>query len=125
MTGMFNSRPQNRRSAFERGIGLLLLGLIFYGTTVEAAHRHGRIPAENGPTSLLESEHSSTPVGGKTGCSDCLICQLHQSFTTTLIAFRLLDPPGQIQLPAITAIPPDVLSQLTGPTSGRAPPFIS
>jgi len=117
---------QNRRSAFERGLGLLLTVFILYGTTVEAAHRHGRIlPSDSGAASLVQSEQTSTPVGGKTGCSDCLICQLHQNFSTTLIVFRLVDPPTHSRLQITTTIAPDVLSQIAGPTSGRAPPFIS
>lgn len=117
---------QNRRSAFERGLGLFLTVFILYGTTVEAAHRHGRIlPSDSGATSLAESEHTNTPGGGTTGCGDCLICQLHQNFTATLIAFRLVDPPSQLPLQIATTIAPDVLSQIAGPTSGRAPPFIS
>ena len=117
---------QNRSADLKRGLALLLLLLIFYGTTVEAAHRHGRIlPARSGATSLENTEHSSTPLTGKSTCSDCLICQLHQNFNTTLIAFRLADPPAQphVRLPA--PLPRKVLSQITGPTSGRAPPTIS
>ena len=123
---MLNGAIQNRRSAFERGIGLLLLVFILYGTTVEAAHRHGRLsPEGSGDISLVESEHTSTPVGSKTGCSDCLICQLHQNFNTTLIAFRLIDAPAQLRLQIATIVPRDVLSQVAGQTTGRAPPFIS
>jgi hypothetical protein len=123
---MLTKSLQNRRSAFERGLGLLLTVFILYGVTVESAHRHGRVLAsDNGSASLVQSEHSETPVGSKSGCSDCLICQLHQNFSATLIAFRLVDPPTQLRLQITTSIPPDVLSQLAGPTSGRAPPFIS
>jgi hypothetical protein len=122
---MFNSASQNRGSAFRRGIGLLLTLFILYGTTVEAAHRHGRTLSVDGGASLAQREHTGTPAGSKTGCSDCLICQLHQNFTTTLIVFRLVAPPIQLRLPTTTTVPPDILSQITGPTSGRAPPFIS
>ena len=126
MTGMLNSELQNRRSAFECGLGLLLTVFILYGATVEAGHRHGRIlSSDNGSASLVESGQTETPVGSKTGCSDCLICQLHQNCTTTLIAFRLVDPPTQLRLQLTAEVPPDVLSQIAGPTSGRAPPFIS
>ena len=126
MTSMLNGALQNRGSALRRRIGLLLLVFIIYGTTVEAAHRHGRVrSADSGTTTLLESEHTSTPVNSTNGCSDCLICQLHQNFTTTLIVFRLLNPPSQIRLQITTQVPRDVLSQLASPTAGRAPPFIS
>ncbi len=122
---MLISAFQNRNTAFTRWVGLLLAVFIVYGTTVEAAHRHGRIVPENRSASLVDQDQSSSPVSGKSGCSDCLICQLHQNFSTTLIAVRLIDPPKQVLVKAPDAIPPDVLSPLIGPTAGRAPPSIS
>ena len=116
---------QNRDTAFTRWVGLLLAVFIVYGTTVEAAHRHGRIVPENRTASLVDQDQSTSPVSGKSSCSDCLICQLHQNFSTTLIAVRLVDPPKQVLVKAPDAIPPDILSPLIGPTSGRAPPSIS
>jgi hypothetical protein len=115
---------QNQSATFKRGLGLLLVVFILYGTTAEAAHRHGRIPA-TGNTAAVDLDQTTSPISSKTGCSDCLICQLHQNFTTTLIVFRLVDPPTKLQLKITAAVPPDVLSQLTGPTAGRAPPSIS
>jgi hypothetical protein len=123
---MLTKAIQNHGATMKRGLGLLLVVFIFYGTTVEAAHRHGRVlPSGGTATSLADTQHTSTPVGGKIGCSDCLICQLHQHFNTTLLVFRIADPPAQVRVNILTALPRDVLSQITGPTSGRAPPFIS
>ena len=117
---------QNHSANLKRGIGLLLVLLIFYGTTVEAAHRHGPIPpAGNIATSFSDAEQSSTPNGTKVGCNDCLICQLHQSFNTTLVTFRVADPPIQRSVELTVALPRAVLSQISGPRAGRAPPSIS
>ena len=116
---------QNRNATFTRWIGLLLTVLILYGTTVEAAHRHGRVLTDNSAASLVDPDQTDSPVSGKNGCSDCLICQLHQSFNTTLVAFRLVDPPKQVQVKTPDAVPTDNLSPLIGPTAGRAPPSIS
>lgn len=116
---------QNRSTALTRWIGLLLAVFILYGTTVEAAHRHGRVLPSSGAASLVDSDQTDSPLTGKTGCSDCLICQLHQNFNTTLVAFRLVDPPKQVLTKTPDAIPPDVLSPRIGPTAGRAPPSIS
>ena len=116
---------QNRNAAFTRWIGLLLTVLILYGTTVEAAHRHGRVLTDNGAASLVNSDQPDSPVSSKSGCSDCLICQLHQSFNTTLVAFRLVDPPKQVLVKTPDAVPTDILTPLLGPTAGRAPPSIS
>ena len=116
---------QNRSTALVRWLSLLLVAFILYGTTVEAAHRHGRVLSRHEAASVVQSEQPNSPVTNKTGCSDCLICQLHQNFATTLVAYRLVDPPAQLQIRFTRAIPPDVHFQLIGPTSGRAPPSIS
>ena|SRR5688500_3867074 len=116
---------QTRTTTFTRWIGLFLAIFILYGTTVEAAHRHGRVLPDNHANSLVDQDQSTSPVGGKTGCSDCLICQLHQNFNTTLVVIRLVDPPKQVVIKTPDAIPTDVLSPLIGPTAGRAPPSIS
>jgi hypothetical protein len=124
---MLNS-PFQFRSAFSRGLGLLLLAFILYGTTVDAAHRHGQVlPLRAGAdvTSLSHSEQPANPAGKTTGCNDCLICQLHQNLNTTLITYRLVNPPQQLQLRvSITAVR-DVFSQSGNAAAGRAPPFIS
>jgi hypothetical protein len=119
-------RPLQFRAGFSRWLGLLLIAFILYGTTVEAAHRHGRVLTDNGDiASLTHSEDSGNLTGSQSGCSDCLICQLHQNFGTTLIVFRLNDPPARVLFQATAVVAPDLLSQITSPLSGRAPPFIS
>ena len=126
LTGMFIHPLQFHSSKFSRWLGLLLIAFILYGTTVEAAHRHGRVFTDNNDvTSLTRSEQTANTSGGQTGCSDCLICQLHQNFSTTLIALRLDDPPIRILLRATTIVTPDLLSRIISPLAGRAPPFIS
>jgi hypothetical protein len=119
-------RPLQFRADFSRWLGLWLIAFILYGTTVEAAHRHGRVLTENSDvTSLRHSPEPGNLTGAQTGCGDCLICQLHQNFSTTLIAFRLIDPPVRILYRTTAVVAPDLLSQITSPLSGRAPPFIS
>lgn len=117
---------KNQGATFSRWLNLLLVVFILYGTTVEAAHRHGRrVPAENGATAQFDSEHSKNLGTAKSGCNDCLICQLHQNFNTTLIALRLDDPPVQVPQRVVSVVPQDLLSQITSPLAGRAPPSIS
>jgi hypothetical protein len=125
-TSMLTKAIQNHGATLKRGLGLFLVVFIFYGTTVEAAHRHGRVlPYGSSATSLVDAQHTSAPSGSKIGCSDCLICQLQQHFNTTLLVFRVADPPAQVRLKISTALPRYVLSQVTGPIAGRAPPSIS
>jgi hypothetical protein len=117
---------QLRNAGFSRWLGLLLIAFILYGTTVEAAHRHGRVLTDKGDiTSLTHSERSGNLTGAQTGCGDCLICQLHQNFSTTLIALRLYAPPTRVLQRTTAVVIPHLLSRITSPLSGRAPPFIS
>ena len=120
------NRPPQFHARFSRWLGLLLIAFILYGTTVEAAHRHGRVLTDNSDvTSLSPSEKSGSLTGTQSGCSDCLICQLHQHLNTTLITYRLVNPPQQLQLGIPVTVPRDVLSHRGRATAGRAPPSIS
>jgi hypothetical protein len=125
MTGM-SVLFKNQSAALSRWVGLLLVVFILYGTTVEAAHRHGRIlPANAGASAHVDTEQTKNLANSKTGCSDCLICQLHQNFSTTLIVIRLNHPPTQLPHKITAAVAPDILSQIISPLAGRGPPFIS
>ena len=114
---------KNRSATISSWISLLLVVFILYGTTVEAAHRHGRIlPTTASAASHVDNEQTKNLYNSKTGCSDCLICQLHQNFTTTLITLRLTDPPIQLPQRVETVASQELLSEIISPLSGRAPP---
>ena len=122
---MLNNRHQFR-SGFSRWLGVLLIAFILYGTTVEAAHRHGRVLSNKSDvTSVTHSEKSGSLTSGQTGCGDCLICQLHLHFSTTLIALRQNAPPIRVLQTTTAVFTPHLLSRIIGPIAGRAPPFIS
>lgn len=106
-----------------RGVGLLLVLFIFYGTTIEAAHRHSQTPASDATTSSLSSPQTSSLKIAKANCNDCLICQLHQNFSSTLITARATAPPKLLRANFFTALEKDFLSQISSPRSDRAPPF--
>lgn len=117
---------RNHGATFSRWLNLLLVVFILYGTTVEAAHRHGRIlPSPAAANAQLDSQPDQSLRSARTGCNDCLICQLHQNFTTTLIALRSSDPPVRLPQQVTIAVPQDLRSQIITPDAGRAPPFIS
>jgi len=119
---MFDLFKKNN-AALSRGLGLLLVLFIFYGTTIEAAHRHGRISSTSSHAgSVVEPDSGSGISNTKPGCSDCLICQLHQNFSATLISIK----PIAEQIIRIThsrrseSIP--IRSLVASPSPGRAPP---
>ena len=110
---------------FSRVLSLLLLGFIVYGTTVKAAHTHGMLT----PNSVVAASNFSDPAtdlketNTLLGCGECLICQLQQNFSATLISV----PPsiGHTPLGSRFVNSTTVLahSQTTTPRTGRAPPL--
>ena len=116
-----------RPRAFARVLSFLLLGLIVYGATVEAAHRHSGLRDKDlsGSASLAHSDDNESVDGGLLGCSDCLICQLHHSFSVPAIMFRGLNPPIQAIARFSQLNQSKFGSQISTAQSGRAPPFIS
>ena len=119
---MFDLFKKNN-AAFSRGLGLLLVLFVFYGTTIEAAHRHG-IASSVSSSSASRVEHDSS--GGisntKPGCTDCLICQLHQNFSATLISVKPHAETITRLSHARRSEPTSITSLVTSPSPGRAPP---
>src|SRR5687768_2141605 len=80
----------SRHSAVSRTVAGLLLVFVIYGTTIEAAHRHGRIFGSEQSKSAFVSPDNATKgvAGGSLSCAECLICQLHQHFSASLVTVR-------------------------------------
>jgi len=121
---MLTKAIQNHGATLKRGLGLLLVLFIFYGTTVEAAHRHGiAAPQSNSAASVTNpNSGASGTFSARPGCSDCLICQLHQNFSATLISVELNIAPLARVTHALTFDPVSTRSTAYGSPSGRAPP---
>jgi hypothetical protein len=121
LTSMLTSQTRQGFTV-KRALSLLLVAFILYGTTVEAAHRHGRISGNPTSTSLITTENFDGLFTGKTKGKDCLICQLHQNFNATLISVK----PNTISVDTQSLrgntdrVP--VESRINIPQSGRAPP---
>ena len=113
-------------SAFARVLSLLLLTFVVYGTTVEAAHTHGNLA---GATAVVGASSFSDPATETTvhttlvGCGDCLICQLHQHFSATLITVPPSLSPSALKSRFFNATTISVSSETDAPRRGRAPPF--
>jgi len=122
-----DSNLRKLHSRFSRVLSFLLLGFIVYGTTVEAAHTHGGVPASSVVHSSSFSDPAtdvqrSTPL---LGCGDCLICQLHQNFSATLISLPPSLSPAVINSQFVFSTKISLQSQTSAPRSGRAPPRVS
>lgn len=114
-----------RPGLFSRIISACLLTFILYGTTVEAAHRHGRFlnsSEPNSANSLTGKNTSQTLLNSVVNCGDCLICQLHQDFSAPLEDHRLATKPKAVRTVCAKDLPPLVQSLTLAPLSGRAPP---
>lgn len=119
MSGIFN----NSSTSFSRCVGLLLVIFIFYGTTVEAAHRHGRVlPPATQHTSVADPGAGNSTSTTKPGCSDCLLCQLHQNFSATLISVKPNAEPAGALTYSLSFVSLAISSTDASPQSGRAPP---
>src|SRR5688500_15016766 len=117
-----------RRTSLVRVISSLLLVLIVYGTTIEAAHKHGRLfKAEASELSLSVSQpNAPTKVGdGRFGCSECLICQLQKNFSATLITVRVVSSQPRSRLELQIPRPTAFKSLTSAPHKGRGPPLTS
>jgi hypothetical protein len=111
-----------------RVLSSLLLVFVLYGTTIEAAHRHGGIFRKQASEQSHSFSNPSTPTNhtsGQFGCSECLICQLQKTFSATLVTVRVVNSPPrarlELTLPAAIAFK----AQTNTPQKGRAPPFTS
>src|SRR5215204_5827454 len=123
---MRSSTFTNKTASISRTVGLLLTLFILYGTTVEAAHKHGRVfTPSNGVASVSEPVTTEGTSGTTTACNDCLICQLHQNFSATLVSVR---PGATTQGTSLIVSRLDrlsVQSRVNTPQSGRAPPQVN
>jgi hypothetical protein len=114
------------RAAFPRALSILLLAFIICGTTVEAAHNHGNLAGSNKATSAAHFSDPATENQADTSslnCSDCLICQLHQNFSATVLSVPPSIGPSTVSFHIFRLTTVSVHSQTATPQRGRAPPF--
>lgn len=110
-----------------RVLSVLLLSFIVYGTTVEAAHKHSGLSDARSSAqknAFSEPDTQTARDGGLAGCDDCLICQLHQDFSTSLIVERDSSAPARTRLEISLATSATPIPLMAAPNRGRAPPFI-
>jgi hypothetical protein len=113
---------------FARALSLLLLGFIVYGTTVEAAHAHGNLGGARISAGSSSFSDPAAKTKGKTNplsCTDCLICQLHQHFSASLISLPPSMSPPAFLVPFFHSATTAFHSQTNTPRIGRAPPQAS
>jgi hypothetical protein len=128
----FKSLGQSRT---RRLVTVLLLAFVSWGATAEITHHHGGARPSDSvanfnssePTldaSSFESSDKQTTSSSSKSRAECLICQLHQNLSTTLVC----QAPGMAASKAkIFPAPMSLtlrLSEYRSDRSGRAPPSI-
>jgi hypothetical protein len=114
----------------------MLLASLAWGSTVELTHHHGvkaaaslsgtaESPAADDATAtqISSSKTNGTSSNSKTD-GECLICQLHQNLSTTIVAHT--PGVGPTETLALRTAPSAVvqISEFTSTGQGRAPPSI-
>jgi len=119
-----------------RLLAILLLAAFAWGTTADLSHHHGtkaklksRSSTAQSPTAdeatatQVSSSNTNGTSNSKTG-AECLICQLHQNLSATVIAHS--PGVGPTETSGLNTLPTAVvqLSEFSSTGQGRAPPSI-
>jgi len=126
MSSERHSKLAKPLGASTRVLSWLLLGFIVFGTTVEAAHTHGSLRAAKaivGASNISDPATETKTTTNLTGCGDCLICQLHQGFSTSLISVPPSLVPSALRSRIFNLTAVSVASETNAPRRGRAPPL--
>jgi hypothetical protein len=121
-----HSRFDKRHGAFTRALAFLLLGFIVYGTTAEAAHTHGNLAVGQSTvksSAVADPASDARAKGNPLSCNDCLICQLHQHFSTSVLSAPLSLAPPVVGISFTHFSDSALLSHTNTTRRGRAPPF--
>jgi hypothetical protein len=113
-----------RPAKYRRALGCLLLLMISYGATVEAAHSHGSVaPQRPGFTALSDAGGSPSDTNDSQS-RECVMCRFQQQLFNGIIHAPLftLTPATQTAFVCTLTVPD--LSSPTSRPSGRAPPLV-
>jgi hypothetical protein len=112
-----------------RVLAFVLLTFITYTTTAEAVHRHGGLAlkrSESSAATVIRSSGDTDPsANDSSALGDCLICQLRQHLSFSLLSAlpQLVTPQAPPELSQTVA--PLSASRCEAPRRGRAPPHTS
>ena len=128
MTSQTTSATSPQNAPLARLLAFVLLAFVAYSTTVEAVHKHGtRSLAVNGvsATAIYSSGDPGTSANDSRAASECVICQLRQQLSTSLLSAlpQIVAPQEQIARAHSSALP--ATSRFSTPQRGRAPPLAS
>jgi hypothetical protein len=109
----------------KRVLAFVLLALVTYAATAEAVHRHGGlllVANETAATAVIQSGEAGSSANDSRAIGECLICQLRQQLSFTLLNAPQLIVAPQQQTARTQATVVQSFSGSDTPQRGRAPP---
>jgi hypothetical protein len=111
---------------YRRALGCLLLLLIAYGATVEAAHSHGRVSLDRlGAAAIGDAGGSQSSNQGYSHHRECSMCQFQQQLFNGLAHAPSFALTPSAQIASVDPLAVVYPSISTTPRRGRAPPLAS
>jgi hypothetical protein len=111
---------------YRRALGCLLLLLIAYGATVEAAHSHGRVVLDrSGVAAICDAGGSQSSDKGYSHQRECSMCQFQQQLFNGLVHAPLFATTPSAQIASVDTPAVVFPSISTTPRRDRAPPLAS
>jgi hypothetical protein len=111
-----------------RLLAFVLLAFVSYAATAESVHRHGGILLVSQVCSapaIASSDETASSVNDDRVTADCLICQLRQQLSFSLLNAPSLNVIPQAQIARFSAAALFSFSGTAAPKRGRAPPCAS
>jgi len=114
-----------RRANYRRALGYLLLLVITYGVTVEAAHSHGRVsPDRPGVAAISDAGGAHPSQTGHSHHTECSMCQFQQQLFNGIVHAPLFARTPLVEIAFVVTLTVFYPSTSTTPRSGRAPPLV-
>lgn len=129
MTSNTAAITRRRHTPLARVLAFVLLAFVAYTTTAESVHRHGGLAlkrSESSTATVISSSGDSNPsANDSSALGDCLICQLRQHLSSSVLTAlpQLVAPQAPPELSQTVA--PLSASRCEAPRRGRAPPHTS
>lgn len=112
-------RPTKCRKA----LGCLLLLIITYGVTVEAAHSHDTVAPDRPGIAAIRDAGGSQSNTNHSQHRECVICQFQQQLFNSLVHAPLFTIVPSTQTAFVSSLTVPYPSSPTTRPSGRAPPL--
>lgn len=128
MTSKTGSLTRRKSAPLARLLAFVLLAFVAYTATAESVHRHGGLSlvAQGSSVPAITSpDDSGSLVNDSRATGECLICQLRQQLSFSLLNAPSLNIAPEVQLARVIASALPSFSGTTAPQRGRAPPLTS